>query len=188
MATKRKVKRYEEGGDIAAANESDDPIAYLNKSRGWTDTGEDTTSTRSMSTKSTPETKKDTFKEAFASARRAGDKTFEWNGKKFTTEVASKEKPKSSEQTTTTKYETSYDRMNRENREQGRDFDSLVSGLKNRIMSAGSRGSALPLKSTKSESGNKFMGAGMKGGGKVSTASRRGDGIAVKGKTKGRFV
>lgn len=29
------------------------------------------------------------FKEAFAGARKAGDKTFEWNGKKYTTEMAS---------------------------------------------------------------------------------------------------
>lgn len=45
----------------------------------------------------------------------------------------------------------------------------------------------LPLKSTKSETGNAFMGAlGMKKGGSV--ASRRADGIASKGKTKGRMV
>jgi hypothetical protein len=40
--------------------------------------------------------RKASFKEAFASARKAGDKTFEWNGKKFTTEVA-QSKPKASE-------------------------------------------------------------------------------------------
>lgn len=44
----------------------------------------------------------------------------------------------------------------------------------------------LPLKSTKSETGNAFMGAGMKKGGSV--ASRRADGMATKGKTKGRMV
>ena len=32
------------------------------------------------------------FKDAFASARKAGDKTFEWNGKKFTTELAGEKK------------------------------------------------------------------------------------------------
>lgn len=39
---KRKVKRYsgEFGSDVDAANETDDPIAALNKSRGWTDTEE----------------------------------------------------------------------------------------------------------------------------------------------------
>lgn len=34
-----------------------------------------------------------TFKEAFASARRAGDRTFEWQGKKYTTEMAGAKKP-----------------------------------------------------------------------------------------------
>ena len=32
--------------------------------------------------------KKQSFKEAFAAARKAGGKTFEWNGKKYTTELA----------------------------------------------------------------------------------------------------
>lgn len=65
------------------------------------------------------------------------------------------------------KYESSYDRMNRENRESGRDFDSLVGKLKDRVTSAGSRGSALPLKSTKAEK-NAFMGStGLKKGGSV---------------------
>lgn len=45
----------------------------------------------------------------------------------------------------------------------------------------------LPLKSTKSESGNTGMGA-MKFSKGGSTASRRADGIASKGKTKGRMV
>lgn len=38
---------------------------------------------------------KQTFKQAFAEARKAGDSTFTWNGKKYSTEMAS-EKPKSS--------------------------------------------------------------------------------------------
>jgi hypothetical protein len=64
-------------------------------------------------------------------------------------------------------YESSYDRSRREDREAGRDFDSLVSGLKNRIMSSGERGSVLPLKSTKSDK-NDFMGStGLKKGGSV---------------------
>jgi hypothetical protein len=38
-----------------------------------------------------PEPKAPTFKEAFASARKGGEKVFEWQGKKYTTEMA---KPK----------------------------------------------------------------------------------------------
>jgi hypothetical protein len=39
--------------------------------------------------------KKTTFKEAFAAARKDGDKTFTWEGKRYTTELAS-EGPKAS--------------------------------------------------------------------------------------------
>lgn len=34
------------------------------------------------------------FKEAFRAARKAGDRTFEWNGKKYTTELKSEPSPK----------------------------------------------------------------------------------------------
>lgn len=132
------------------------------------------------------------FKEAFAAARGAGDKTFEYNGKKYTTDVA---KPAAKTTTTATKtetkttpkYESSYDRSRREDREAGRDFDSMVTKLKERITSSGSRGKALPLKSTKSESGYTGMGSTKfaKGG---MTASSRGDGIAQRGKTRGTLI
>lgn len=81
------------------------------------------------------------FKEAFAAARSAGDKTFEWNGKKFTTELA---KPKAAPKAEAPKVKT------------------LAPADK------GETRRALPLKSTKSESGNKFMGStGLKSGGSV---------------------
>jgi hypothetical protein len=155
MAT-RKPKRFngQFGSDVDAANETDDPIGALNKSRGWTDTEE-------------APAKKQSFKEAFAAARGAGDKTFEWNGKKFTTEVA---KPKAAAPATPkaeSKYETPYDRSRREDREAGRDFDSLVGKLKSKFTSDDTR-KPLPLKGTKSETGNKFMGStGLKSGGSV---------------------
>lgn len=38
------------------------------------------------------EEKPETFKEAFSKARRAGDKTFEWNGKTYSTKVAGESK------------------------------------------------------------------------------------------------
>lgn len=64
-------------------------------------------------------------------------------------------------------YETPYDRARRENRESGRDFDSLTTKLKNKLTEEDTR-KALPLKSTKSESGNAFMGStGLKKGGSV---------------------
>lgn len=121
----RKARKFGGGGvtgdDLEAANASEDPIATLNERKGWTG-GE--------------AAKKPSFKEAFAEARKGGGKTFEWNGKKFTTEVAGeKAAAKPSAKVTDTgdetarlasrkaapaakpSYETSYDRMNRQNRE-----------------------------------------------------------------------
>ena len=84
------------------------------------------------------------------------------------------------------KYETPYDRMNRTNRESGVDFDSMLGKLKNRITGASDRGQDRILTGIKKKSDeNKFMGStGMKSGGKVSSASKRADGIAIRGKTR----
>ena len=97
-----------------------------------------------------------TFKEAFAAARKEGDKTFEWRGKKYTTELAKpeksfKEKAKSSG-----------------------------------FASAETKGGAA-LMTRKDRMKDKPM-AKMAKGGSVSSASKRGDGCAIKGKTRGRMV
>jgi hypothetical protein len=86
-----------------------------------------------------------TFKEAFAAARKEGDKTFEWRGKKYTTELApSKPKPKAPE-----------------------------------------KRKPLPGRATEGKMSDVV---GAKKGGMVSSASKRGDGCAIKGKTRGRMV
>jgi hypothetical protein len=78
-------------------------------------------------------------------------------------------------------YESSYDRSRREDREAGRDIGSVVEGLKNRIATAGERGSALPLKSTKADK-NDFMGStGLKKGGKVKKMASGGTASKVSG-------
>jgi hypothetical protein len=84
------------------------------------------------------------------------------------------------------RYETPYDRMNRSNRESGIDFDSMVGKLKDRITGASDRGQDRILTGIKKKADeNKFMGStGMKSGGKVSSASKRADGIAIRGKTR----
>ncbi len=94
-----------------------------------------------------------TFKERFAQARADGEKTFEWRGKKYTSELAS-EKPKASVKTKET-------------------------------FSASKAIGASPAKKAPD-----FMrkAMGMKSGGSVSSASRRADGCAVKGKTRGKMV
>lgn len=84
------------------------------------------------------------------------------------------------------KYETSYDRMNRTNREAGIDFDSVVDKVKKRITGASDSGQDRILTGMKKKSDeNKFMGStNMKSGGSVSSASKRADGCAIRGKTR----
>lgn len=177
MATKpkpkHKVKRYngEFGSDVDAANEADDPIAALNKSRNWTDTEDKT----DIAPAAAP-AKSMSFKEAFASARKGGDKTFEWQGKKYTTELA---KPKAAApapkaEAPKPKYETPYDRMNRQNREAAATRKSTADAERATLRENVRKGSSgavnaktlLPMK---------------KGG---MTASKRADGIAIRGKTR----
>ena len=84
---------------------------------------------------------KASFKEAFADARKSGDKSFEYMGKKYTTEVA---KPK-----------------------------------------APAKRKPLPGRAAEGQMSNVV---GAKKGGMVSSASKRGDGCAIKGKTRGKMV
>jgi hypothetical protein len=120
------------------------------------------------------------FKEAFASARKGGDKSFEWQGKKYTTELA---KPKAAAPapkaaapapTPKPKYETPYDRMNRQNRETAATRKSaadaeratLRENVRKNMSGDTNAKTLLPMK---------------KGG---MTASKRADGIAIRGKTR----
>jgi hypothetical protein len=89
------------------------------------------------------------FGTAFSAARRSGDKTFMFNGKKYTTELA---KPKAKPRARTSA-------------EEAVDDEKISSATGVRPVSA------------------------MKKGGMVkSSASKRADGCATKGKTKGRMV
>jgi hypothetical protein len=125
------------------------------------------------------------FKEAFASARADGDKTFEWNGKKYTTEMA---KPKTTAPTAPTaeapaklKYQSLQDRAKTYEDARAKSGVGMYGTTKSEPKA---ERKALPLKSTKSETGNKFMGSGYKSGGSVSS---RADGIAQRGKTRGKM-
>jgi hypothetical protein len=105
-------------------------------------------------------------------------------GLKRRKDEAKKEEPKKE------KYETPYDRMNRTNKESGIDFDSMIGKLKDRITNAPNSGQDRILTGMKKNAGTNagMGGTGMKSGGSVSSASRRADGIATKGKTKGTMV
>jgi len=176
----KRIKKYDgEEGSLVESNEMT-PAQRIEFSE---DTG------------STGPAKSMSFKEAFASARGAGDKTFEWQGKKYTTDLASSkpatkpaeekisETPKTVSKTAEPvkeKYETPYDRMNRKNREA-----EAAKKTAEASKPAPKRSNYTVPKASE------FTGmGGMKfaKGGSVSSASKRADGCAVKGKTKGRFV
>jgi hypothetical protein len=167
-----------------------------------------------------------TFKQAFASARRGGDKTFTWQGKKYTTELASDTKRKSAPDESAAETarlrrvpqasKEEMDRRSRMEREQALETSSpetaLIGGPSLRAVHGAAKALAAkegaknlarriepsfsamkditprakqigkePLKI-----GREPLKLGMKKGGVVS-ASKRADGIAQRGKTRGRI-
>ena len=94
-----------------------------------------------------------TFKEAFAQARKDGDKKFTWHGKEYTTELAKPEK-------------------------------SFKEKAKSAGFSSAETKGGAALMTRKDRKNDKPM---YKSGGSVS-ASRRADGCAVRGKTRGKMV
>ena len=109
------------------------------------------------------------FGEAFKEARGRGDKTFEYMGKKYTTEIAKPKAAKTKEEYVETPKSKSF----AEKQE--------AAGEK---MRGAYRGAAENIKR-----GARAL-IGMKKGGsvKASSASKRADGCAQRGKTKGRMV
>lgn len=76
LAKAKSMKRYSDGGEV---------IDYIEPSSG---PSESASSSSAAEEPSKPEYK--SFKEAFAAERKAGNKTFEYMGKKYTTDVASR--------------------------------------------------------------------------------------------------
>ena len=134
------------------------------------------------------------FKEAFAEARKAGDKTFEYMGKKYTTEMAGAKKPAAST-TSTDKDESkpkagSYAEAAKSSRTLG---DVLRGASKSAPDFSKSKAGPEDIKKMfgmdKAESRyNPRRGGNYKAGGSVGSASRRADGCATKGKTRGRMI
>jgi hypothetical protein len=175
---KRRLRKFENGGvtsdDLEKANASEDPIYTLNKLKGFTDT-DDSGSSQSTAS-STP--KSMSFKEAFASARKGGDKSFEWQGKKYTTELAKPKAaapaPKAAAPAPKPKYETPYDRMNRQNRETAATRKSAADTERATLRENVRKGMS-------GDTNAKTLLPMKKGG---MTASKRADGCAIRGKTR----
>lgn len=141
----KKTKRFNEGGytetddykNLVSAQEREDVEAI----------GDKFAKTLKKDEAAQEAPKKQSFGEAFKAARKAGGKTFEWNGKKYTTETA--------DEKSTFKPRTAFQKR----------ADKQAA-----------------MRSERAK-------AGYKAGGVVkSSASKRADGIATKGKTKGRIV
>ena len=123
------------------------------------------------------------FGKAFAEARKRGDKTFEFKGKKYTTQT---KEEKDREVTPEAKSVMDRMRMDRASnmRAQARKADVEMETPEER--------GAMNLEGFKRErkdmSGSGEYSPFKKGGSVRSSASKRADGCAIRGKTKGRMV
>ena len=175
---KKKVKRYDGEGGSLIQDESD---------RGEMTTEQQANSDATNATTEKPAAPQ-SFKEAFASARSSGDKTFTWQGKSYTTELASSKPAAKTSSTdralgpnTVPKYtppkEESKSDYKTQFQKQQEDAGKGSEAFK-RVM-----GKVFGSKSQRSTAAEKDKTKGMAKGG---TASSRGDGCAQKGHTKGR--
>jgi len=148
------------------------------------------------------------FEQAFADARKAGDKEFEFKGKKFNTRLASDEtasvggkpkfgeyKPRDSdarkgEEMTSKNYKPrdNYVRSGQQSMDTETEFvPPDMSAYKPRRTPGSLSDVTKPGTGTNYENTD-TSDMSFKRGGSVASASRRGDGCAQRGKTKGRLI
>jgi hypothetical protein len=154
-----KAKRYDEGGDVN--EEFARPIK----------------STDDAVSETADAPAKKSFKSAFADARKAGDKTFTWEGKKYTTEMAKAKKESKPDQSDaeTKRIERQATTANKK----ATFSDAVALGNRYADIDREQRAARVAARG----------GAGMKKGGAVkSSASSRADGCAQRGKTRGKMV
>jgi hypothetical protein len=149
-----------------------------------------------------------TFKQAFREARNEGKKTFEWEGKKYTTELKGEKKSGSSASQSfpnDANMESAASVMSRGRAstegsgssplEKYTDDKAATAARNKRSMDlAIERAKAgIPERRSNTDIAKERLGPGkefrkMAKGGSVSSASKRADGCAQRGKTKGRMV
>ena len=115
-----------------------------------------------------PSAKTSRFGAAFAAARRAGDKTFMFNGKKYTTDLA---KPKAAGMRTAAQEAAD---------------DAKIFGAN--AADEGVTGSGVAREARGRGSVGDRPRGGMKKGGTVKSVSKRADGCAQRGKTRGKMI
>lgn len=185
----KRTKRYDAGGDvegtkqgIASGFRAEAPGDVPNEGEDGIDAAIRIGTARKNATGDTP--KSESFAAAFKRNRAAGEKGFEFNGKKYTTEVKDGNKKS--------------DRLNKLAQDAGSRFARVSNAASN--MPAGTSDTAKfalikAAQDANSEygirnaaAGNKMATGGkvkkMATGGKVKSASSRADGCAIRGKTK----
>ena len=158
---KRKVKRYSAGNQVEGDYESSDDAKNLIAAAAREKADYEASQSK-MPDVGAP-LKMASFGEAFKEARGRGEKTFDYMGKKYTTDLAA---PKSTSKSETPKSRTFAEKQ-------------AAAGEK---MQGAYRGAAENVKR-----GLRSL-VGMKKGGSVSSASKRADGCAQRGKTRGRMI
>ncbi|CAB4134645.1 hypothetical protein UFOVP274_18 [uncultured Caudovirales phage] len=184
----RKAKRYDEGGETL----SDIP-----------DVGTPYGRYKTAAT--------DTFKEAFAEARANGEKTFEWNGKMYSTAMAGEKKPVAKPQMMDRSFKTASQQANADDEMSGArkgvapKMPSTRSGSimdksdeeRSGLVTKGLRIAEAERAMKAHKAAQKPMGYAKGGlvmpfeqgkGRAKSSASSRGDGIAQRGKTRGKYL
>lgn len=166
---KRKVKKFSAGGDYASSDDAKNLISAAEREAVEYEGEKIAKPLREaaqLAKYAASSQKVASFGEAFKEAKERGDKTFEYMGKKYTTETA---KPKAQTKTAGPRVTDTGDETLRLSSRR----PSPMSGMK--------------TVSSKARLGMADL-SGYKQGGKVSSASKRADGCAQRGKTKGRFV
>lgn len=221
---KRRMKKFAEGDLIDTMAEDANDRIQAATNQGRPAKSEMYTAEPASDSEETPSKapSKVSFKSAFAEARKAGDKTFEWEGKKYTTDIAGAKKPteKKSESVTEKKpapaktEPAKAEPVKAEKKDSGfgpkntfltkdrldKSKTAMRSGWSNpfegvsKAIGEGNRIAAVDREQRKERVAAKGD-AGMKRGGAVkkmasggsASASRRGDGIAQRGKTRGKM-
>lgn len=185
---KMKVKRYQAGlgveGDYESSEDAKNLIAAAAREKA------DFEAAQSKMPDVGGPAKMASFGEAFKEARNRGDKTFEYMGKKFTTEMAGGAKS-----TPSTKSGSSTAKSAPTTRQGKRvaEIEEALSSPAGSYKSSGSYGEAARSSRTlgdlfRGSARHARTGATYKKGGAVGSASKRADGCAQRGKTRGKMV
>lgn len=192
---KRKVRKFKAGGDYESSDDAKNLLAAADREAA------DSKPAPKATTPAEP-MKMASFGEAFKEARGRGDKTFEYMGKKYTTEMAGAKKPAAASTPASKPAESkssSYADAAKSSRTLGDVIKSDASKQADYRKSI-AEGKEKSLGTKLQDFGRRFGRALMtgrpqgnteeykKGGSVKSSASKRADGCAMRGKTRGRMV